>query len=126
MAYKDKIEMSRNGAQEKLTRLWAGLEWVWVIANPIDDNRDSLLVMEDEPSGFRFIPAFESREAAETLKPKLCGAQPSKNYEVQAINLEEVARFAVKEHLDIMLLGEDGRILAQMSVQPAGGGRPLH
>jgi len=96
------------------------LEWVWVLSAAITRQRDSLFVLEmGEHDGLgrrRIIPIFENRDDAAKLKLQLC-QHKSRDYTEQAMRLDDVGTFAAKNQLEIMLLDENGTILAHMEAK---------
>jgi|GEM_PF-3648779 hypothetical protein len=98
----------------------AQLEWIWVLTTAITRHRDSMFILEmDGQEGQRrrrVIPIFESREDAAKLKLRLC-QHKSHDYTEQAMLLSDVGTFAAKNELEIMLLDENGTILAHMEAK---------
>ncbi len=96
------------------------LEWVWVIAQNNEKRSDSIFVieMQDRDSGLvrRIVPAFETRQDAQKLKLRLCQHR-SGDYDQQSIRLSELGSFAAKNDLEIMLLDENGTIMAHMEAK---------
>ena len=93
------------------------LEWVWVLAAQETKASEALLAveMEDRDRGsIRTLPIFQTRDQALTLRPRLCPNQPGR-YGAQAMLLSEVGLFAAEHKLDILLLDEDGTILARLN-----------
>lgn len=98
----------------------AELEWVWVLTTAFNRHRDSMFVLEmdeqDGPGRRRIIPIFENRDDAAKLKLRLC-QHKSRDYTEQAMRLDDVGTFAAKNQLEIMLLDENGTILAHMEAR---------
>lgn len=98
----------------------AQLEWVWVLTTAITKHRDSMFVLEmDGQEGQerrRVVPIFENREDAIKLKLKIC-QHKSGDYSEQAMRLSDVGTFAAKNQLEIMLLDENGTIMAHMAAK---------
>lgn len=96
------------------------LEWVWVLTTAITRHRDSMFILEmDTPEARgrrRVIPIFENREDAAKLKLRLC-QHKSRDYIEQAMRLCDVGSFAAKNELEIMLLDENGAIMAHMEAK---------
>lgn len=95
----------------------AQFEWVWVLTRPMTKVSDSILVVEMEEkdgTGRRIVPVFTEREDAAQLKDRLT---KDGDYSEQAMRLDEVASFAAKNELEIMLLDESGTIMAHMEAR---------
>ena len=93
------------------------LEWVWVLAAQETKASEALLAveMEDRDRGsIRTLPVFQTRDQALILRPRLCPNQPGR-YGAQAMLLSEAGLFAAEHGLDILLLDEDGTILARLN-----------
>ena len=95
----------------------SGLEWVWVLAAQETKLSEALLAveMEDRDRGsIRTLPVFQTRDQALILRPRLCPNQPGR-YGAQAMLLSEAGLFAAEHELEILLLDEDGTILARLN-----------
>ncbi len=95
----------------------ARFEWVWVLSRPMTKVRDSILVVEMEEKdggGRRIVPVFAEREDAAALKGRLARED---DYAEQAMRLDEVAAFAAKNELEIMLLDASGTIMAHLEAR---------
>lgn len=95
----------------------AQLEWVWVLTSALTKNREAIFVLdiEDSPDAHkrRIVPIFEHREDAAKVKLKLL-REKAGQYSEQAINLGEVGKFAAKNEAEIMMLDDQGNIMAHM------------
>ena len=98
--------------------LLAKLEWVWVLTSPMTKVRDSIMVVEmeekDGGGSRRIVPVFSNREDAAKLKGRL---GPGGDHTEHAMRLDEVAAFAAKNELEIMLLDESGTIVAHLEAR---------
>jgi len=98
----------------------AQLEWVWVLTSSLTKNREAIFVLDIEDSldaqKRRIVPIFERREDAAKVKLKLL-REKSGQYSEQAINLGEVGKFAAKNEAEIMLLDDEGNIMAHMEAR---------
>lgn len=98
----------------------AELEWVWVLSSPLTKNRDSIFVLDIEDSRDarrkRIVPIFESRDDAAKVKLKLLPAKSSQ-YAEQAVSLSDVGRFAAQNNAEIMMLDQDGTIVAHLEAR---------
>lgn len=114
--------MTDNGDDKDkiIPREMAQLEWVWVLTKAITRHRDTMFILEmgetGGPGQRRVIPVFENREDAVKLKLKLC-QHKSQDYTEQAMRLSDVGAFAAKNELEIMMLDEDGTILAHLEAR---------
>lgn len=98
----------------------AELEWVWVLSAPLSKSRDAIFTIDmdekDDGQRRRVVPVFEDREAAATLKYRLCG-DPKPAYGEQAMRLSDLGAFAAQNELEIMILDATGAILAHMEAR---------
>jgi hypothetical protein len=97
--------------------MMAKFEWVWVLTRPRTKVSDSILVVEmDEKDGLRrrVVPVFAGRDDAAGLKGRLA---PGGDYAEQAMRLDDVAAFAARNELEIMLLDETGVIIAHLEAR---------
>ncbi len=87
----------------------SGEGWLWVVVS--DKETDGhYLGLYDEEQDVNFIPAFESREAANDCFLQLPRAK-GKKYEVQAVHVDELTRDAGKAGFAIAIVDGDGRII---------------
>ncbi|MDL2259766.1 DUF3110 domain-containing protein [Deltaproteobacteria bacterium OttesenSCG-928-K17] len=98
----------------------AELEWVWVLVRELGAKRETIFVIDfeerDGGATRRIVPLFENRLDAAKLKLQLCGVKSSQ-YAEQAMRLKEVGEFAAKNELEMMLLDENGSIMAHMEAR---------
>lgn len=96
------------------------LEWVWVLVSPMTKVQDAIFVLDIEDRADdnkrRIVPIFEHREDAAKVKLKLLPTKAGQ-YSEQAISLSEVGRFAAKNNVEIMMLDEEGNIIAHMEAR---------
>ena len=88
-------------------------EWVWVITEKEGEN-ESLLAMEQENKGVKFIPVFSSKEDAEGIMPGL-RKKPGAEYTVEAMRLALAGEMARKNNNDIYIVDRDGRIVEALA-----------
>ena len=98
----------------------ASLEWVWVLVSPMTKVRDAIFVLDIEDRADdkkrRIVPIFENREDAAKVKLRLLPTKAGQ-YSEQAISLSDVGRFAAKNEAEIMMLDEEGNIVAHMEAR---------
>lgn len=96
------------------------LEWVWVLVSPMTKIQDAIFVLDIEDRADdnkrRIVPIFEHREDAAKVKLRLLPAKAGQ-YSEQAIRLSELGRFAAKNDAEIMMLDEEGNIIAHMEAR---------
>ncbi len=80
--------------------------WVYVIIQQPGSN-EALLGQYDEEKEISFIPAFETKEAAESCLPMI-QRDPKLTYEVQAIQYGDVVDQAKKNGFTVYLLDQNG------------------
>ncbi len=82
--------------------------WLWVVV--YDKDKDGhYLGLYDEEQNVNFIPAFESKEAANDCFLDL-PREKGKKYEVQAVHVEELNKDAEKAGFAVAIVGADGKI----------------
>lgn len=87
----------------------SGEGWLWVVVS--DKEADGhYLGLYDESQKMNFIPAFESKEAANDCFLQL-PREKGKKYEVQAVHVEELTKDAEKAGFAIALVDADGKIV---------------
>jgi hypothetical protein len=101
---------------EERTVPTAATDWLYVVVqNP--DSDAQIMGQHDEAHDIRFIPAFRTKEDAQQGLLQLPTARGVK-YEVQAMIIEDLRRYASEMGSLIFLLDADGRILEKLA--PAG------
>jgi hypothetical protein len=88
-------------------------DWLYVVVqNP--DMDAQIMGQLDEAHDIRFIPAFKSREDAQQGLLQLTTARGVK-YEIQALIMEDLQRYASEMGSLIFLLDVDGHILEKIA-----------
>lgn len=83
--------------------------WVWVIVYDKGDG-GHYLGLYNEGKDINFIPAFESKEAANDCFLTM-PREKGKKYEVQAIHIEELMEDAKKSEFAVAIVDADGAII---------------
>ena len=87
----------------------SGEGWLWVVVS--DKDKDGhYLGLYDEGQDMNFIPAFESKEAANDCFLQL-PREKGKKYEVQAVHIEELTKDAEKSGFAVAIVDADGKII---------------
>lgn len=87
--------------------------WVFVVVSNPGKN-ESFLGLHDKEKNIDFIPAFHSRENAESCFLSLPREKGTK-YEIQAIHLEELTKNCLDNGFILAMVDEDGKIIRQPS-----------
>lgn len=87
--------------------------WLWVVIQ-VKDEEEQLVGQHLEGEETPFIPAFRSRDEAETARPLLALA-PEGTFEVQAMQRDELVGLAVGNGFLLRLLTETGEILEELT-----------
>ena len=87
----------------------SGEGWLWVVVSDKDAD-GHYLGLYDEGQDMNFIPAFESKEAANECFLQL-PREKGKKYEVQAVHVEELTRDAEKAGFAVAIVDADGKIV---------------
>ena len=83
--------------------------WVYVvICEP--ESEASFLGLHDKEKQIDFIPAFESKEAANDCFLSL-PREKGKKYEIQAVHIEELFEDAEKNGFVVAMLDSDGNVI---------------
>jgi len=86
-----------------------GEGWLWVVVS--DKDKDGhYLGLYDEEQDVNFVPAFESKEAANDCFLQL-PREKGKKYEVQAVHVEELTRDAEKAGFTVAIVDGDGNVV---------------
>jgi hypothetical protein len=84
--------------------------WVWVIIyEKAEGEGGHYLGLYNEKKDINFIPAFESKEAANDCFLTM-PREKGKKYEVQAIHIEELMEDAKKSEFAVAIVDSDGAI----------------
>lgn len=83
--------------------------WVYVVVCDPDKD-ESFLGLYDEEKDVNYIPAFESKDAANECFLSLPREKGIK-YEIQAVHIEELYEDAEKEGFIVALVDGDGRVI---------------
>lgn len=86
-----------------------GEGWLWVVVSDKDTD-GHYLGLYDKGQDMNFIPAFESKEAANECFLQLPRAK-GKKYEVQAVHIEELSKDAEKAGFGVAIVDGDGKIV---------------
>jgi len=86
-----------------------GEGWLWVVVSD-KEAEGHYLGLYDEEQDVNFIPAFESKEAANDCFLQL-PREKGKKYEVQAVHIEELTKDAEKAGLSVAIVNGDGKIV---------------
>lgn len=85
--------------------------WVWVIVYEKDAGEGGhYLGLYNEKKDINFIPAFESKEAANDCFLTM-PREKGKKYEVQAVHIEELMEDAKKSDFAVAIVDSDGAIV---------------
>lgn len=91
----------------------AATDWLYVVVqNPETDAQ--IMGQHDEVNAIRFIPAFKSKEDAQQGLLQLPTTRGLK-YEIQAMILEDLQRYASAQGFLLFVLDTDGRILEKIA-----------
>jgi len=94
-------------------KLMQGGRWVWVVVqDPGGDER--FLGQHDEEKDISFLPTFLEKEDAQECLKHLIRVE-TKQYEVQAIQYNELARHSSKNGFVIFIMNRSGEILEKIS-----------
>ena len=95
-----------------MNELVQGNQWVWVIVQDPGGN-EQFLGQRDDEEGISIIPTFlEKDEAQECLK--YLDRDTRKDYEVQAIQYEELAHYSGKNGFKLFILNGSGEIIEKV------------
>ena len=87
--------------------------WVYVVVcNP--EKEASFLGLHDSEKNVNFIPAFESKDAANDGFLSL-PREKGKKYEIQAVHITELNEDAAKNGFTVVLVDGDGRVVSDQS-----------
>jgi hypothetical protein len=86
-----------------------GEGWLWVVVSD-KETEGHYLGLYDEEQDVNFIPAFESKEAANDCFLQL-PREKGKKYEVQAVHIEELTKDAEKAGFSVAIVNGDGKIV---------------
>jgi len=86
-----------------------GEGWLWVVVSDKEEE-GHYLGLYDEEQDVNFIPAFESKEAANDCFLQL-PREKGKKYEVQAVHIEELTKDAEKAGFSVAIVNGDGKIV---------------
>jgi hypothetical protein len=88
-------------------------DWLYVVVqNPETDSQ--IMGQHDEAADVRFIPAFKTKDDAQQGLLHLPTTRGAK-YEVQALIVEDLKRYAAERGFMLFILDADGRIEAQFA-----------
>jgi hypothetical protein len=86
-----------------------GEGWLWVVVSD-KETEGHYLGLYDEEQEVNFIPAFESKEAANDCFLQL-PREKGKKYEVQAVHIEELTKDAEKAGFSVAIVNGEGKIV---------------
>lgn len=86
--------------------------WLYVAVQK-DGPSERIVGQTDRHLDLAYIPAFFNKEAAQQALVQL-QLERKKNYEVQAIIYEDLARHAAESGFIILVLDEDGKVLERL------------
>jgi len=86
-----------------------GEAWLWVVVSD-KETEGHYLGLYDEEQEVNFIPAFESKEAANDCFLQL-PREKGKKYEVQAVHIEELTKDAEKAGFSVAIVNGEGKIV---------------
>ena len=86
-----------------------GEGWLWVVVSDKDSD-GHYLGLYDKEQDVNFIPAFESKEAANDCFLQL-PREKGKKYEVQAVHVDELTEDAEKAGFAIAIVDGDGKVV---------------
>lgn len=90
--------------------------WLYVAIRK-SGNDEQIVGQTDTESDIAFIPAFQSKEAAQQALIHL-DLEKKSRYEVQAIIYEDLARYAAEGGFLIFVLNEDGKVMQRLAAAP--------
>ncbi|MDJ0784599.1 MAG: hypothetical protein QNJ22_21730 [Desulfosarcinaceae bacterium] len=91
----------------------ADTDWLYVVVqNPDTDSQ--IMGQLDAANDIRFIPAFTTKDDAQQGLLQLPTARGAK-YEVQALIVEDLKRYASEKGFVLFVLDAEGRILEQIA-----------
>ena len=94
----------------------AATDWLYaIVKNP--ETAAQIMGQHDEASDVSFIPTFKTKDDAQQGLLQLPTARGAK-YEVQALIMEDLQRYAAEKGFILFVLDADGRILEKIA--PAG------
>jgi hypothetical protein len=85
--------------------------WLWVVVQTTESG-DQLVGQHLEGEETAFIPAFRSRNEADTARP-LMALSAEGTFEVQAMQRDELLRMAEENGFFVRILSETGEILEE-------------
>jgi hypothetical protein len=86
--------------------------WVWVVVQDPGSN-EQFLGQHDEEKDVSFIPTFLKKDEAEQCLPYLT-RDKAKEYEVQAILFEELAKHSAQNGFVVFILNGAGEVLEKI------------
>jgi len=96
--------------------------WIFVVVQDPGKN-EQYFGLHDEKTDVSYIPAFQSRDDAQSCLIHL-PTQRGKKYEVQAIMRSDLSRDAFTNNFLIFMLNEDGKIVDK--IYPGQSHESLH
>ena len=96
-----------------MEKMIEGNQWVWVVVQD-PDGHEEFLGQQDMERGESFIPAFLTKEEAQSSLHLLALSREHK-YELQAILFEELSRHAAENGFMLFVLSGTGDILKKIS-----------
>ena len=84
-------------------------QWVWVLIQDPGKN-EQIAGQQDVASKLSFIPVFQSKEDAWRCTGRL-SLDKERQYEPQAILVEDLRQFAAKAGFQLFVLNADGEII---------------
>lgn len=85
--------------------------WVYVVVCE-PEKESTFLGLHDKEKQVDFIPAFESKEAANDCFLSL-PKEKGKKYEIQAVHIEELFENAEKNGFVVAMLDSDGNVMTE-------------
>ena len=83
-------------------------KWVHVLTHPVTIHRDMMMILD--AGELEFIPVFQDRGAAEAFLSRL-GPPAADEYDIQAMHIIDVRKFAGEKGLKVMTLDGQGAVL---------------
>jgi hypothetical protein len=88
--------------------------WLYVIIQNPGTAKEQLLGYADQDSGNSFVPAFDSKEAAQQCFLIMPKDIMHNKYEIQAIIKEDLLAHTLEEQHEVVLMDDKGRIIKKL------------
>ncbi len=89
--------------------------WYYIVVQNPETSSEQFMGYTDKETNATFIPCFKTKEIAQQCFLLMPKDIIKEKYEVQAVIKEDLIDLAGKQHYEIFLLDDKGKILEQIS-----------